>query len=274
MPRDRRPAAARSRDDRAVCRASRARAGRAVRRGAGAVRRRRAGDGRGDRDRRHQGARPTPTATARWTTSRLAEAIVEEAIATDAAEDALLGERAATSCPRSSPAEGPPGLAARRRASGSTSDAPSRREPIPRSRPSALHGRQAPAGGRAGLERRANEAYEAYRARGRDEERPPLRPAAAQALHAARHAGRQGQPHRPRLQAGARHARLGPGLQRPSGLQRAAPDRRRRGHDRLTGLRAPRPDGRRRPPRAGRRRRHRAARRWCSPTPATGIWSR
>ena len=65
---------------------------------------------------------------------QIAQAIVEEAIATDAAEDAEFGERAATSCRRLSP----PGRDARagcaRRASAWIGSAPSGARPIPRSR--------------------------------------------------------------------------------------------------------------------------------------------
>ena len=274
MPRDRRAAAARSRHDRAVCRAPRARAGGAVRRGAGAVRRRRPGDGRGHRDRRHQGRAPTPAATGRWTTSRSPRRSSRKRSPTDTAETARTVITAVTSCPRPSR---PP-----RAASGWLRAARQRLEqrraeqaaPIPRSRPPRLLEAKRRLEEELAVERDANERYEAYRARGRDEERPPLR-LTAQALHAAGDARRaRSTSPTPTRKLGARHARLGAGLQRPSGLQRAAPDPGRRGDDRLTGLRAPRPDVRRRPPRARRRRRHRARPTSCSPTPATGIWIR
>ncbi|MGH2917289.1 MAG: transposase [Solirubrobacteraceae bacterium] len=69
VPCDRRPAAARSRDGRAVHRASRDSACGSLRRGAGAVRGRWPCIGRRDRDRRHEG-RGDRQPTARWTTSR------------------------------------------------------------------------------------------------------------------------------------------------------------------------------------------------------------
>ena len=111
VPRDRRPAAARSRDDRSLRRASRARAGRAVRRGARAVRRRRFGDRWGDRDRRHQGRgqrqpRPHDGLRAARQDDRA------EQIAADAAETSSTARRAATSCRPSWPVERSAGLVA------------------------------------------------------------------------------------------------------------------------------------------------------------------
>ena len=95
-------------------------------------------------------------------------------------------------------------------------------------------------------EREANEAYEAYRARGICARRAPLRRRAAEPPPAARHAGGEDQHDRPRLAAaqGARH-RLRAGLQRAGGGQRTADRARRRDLGRLTRLRAPRADGRR-----------------------------
>ena len=213
-----------------------------------AVRRRRPGDGRGDRDRRHQGRTPTPAATARWTTSSSPRRSSRKRSRPTPPRPPRSASAAATSCPRSSrPAEGPRGLAARRAPAARPASAPSEARADPAltaaaaaARPSAAWRRSSPSSATP------TQRYEAYRARGvmKDGRRFG---APAQALHAAGDSRRQGQPHRSRLQAGARHARLGPGLQRPGRLQRAAPDPRRRGHDRLTGLRAPRPDARRRP---------------------------
>ena len=96
---------------------------------------------------------------------------------------------------------------------------------------------------------RANAAYEAYRARGRMKDGRRFG-RAAEALPAAGDAGGPDQPHRPRLARRQGPARLDPGLQRPGRHQRAPDRHRRRGDDRLAGLRAPRADARRRPARA------------------------
>ena len=87
-------------------------------------------------------------------------------------------------------------------------------------------------------------------------------------------AGGQDQRHRSRLAQRQDAARLGAGLQRPGRRQRAADRDRRRGDDRLAGLRAPRADGRRRPSASSQRPASPRRPRWCSPTPATGTRSR
>ncbi len=166
VPRDRCPAAARSRDDRSLRRASRTRAGRAVRRGARLVRRRRVGECRGDRHRRHQGRgqrQPRPDdglRAARQDDRR------KRQISTDAAEDELYGQGRGE--------ELPPELAqskgrqvwlreAKRRLDERRAE---EAKPIPRSRPERLKDAKRRLDEELWTEQRANEAYEAYRARG------------------------------------------------------------------------------------------------------------
>ena len=95
-----------------------------------------------------------------------------------------------------------------------------------------------------------------------------------QAVRAARGPDRADQRHRSRLARGAHAGPAGDaGLQRAARGQRPPDHRRRRDHDRVTGLRAPRTDGPRHPARA-RARSGSAIPRSCSPTPATGISAR
>ena len=119
----------------------------------------------------------------------------------------------------------------------------------------------------------ANAAYEAYRARGRDEGRAALRPPAG-SLPAAGDAGRADQRHRPGLARRQDAARLGAGLQRASRGQRAPDRRRRRDRPSTRRLRAPRTDGRRDPTRTRARPGSATRPTSCSPTPATGTSAR
>jgi transposase len=206
---------------------------------------------------------------------QLAKAIIEEHIATDAAEDELHGEARGD--------ELPPELAtskgrrewfreAKRRLDERRADEAS---PIPRSRPERLKDAKRRLDEELWTEQRANEAYEAYRARGVGRTGRRFSPGATPNPYTPPQIPEgKGQYHRPRRQAGQRHARLDPGLQRPGRLQRPAPDRRRRGHDRLTGL--PATSARCSRPRAASSRPPASPRTptsW-SPTPATGIWIR
>ena len=150
LPRDRRAAAARSRDDRAVRRAPRARAGRAVRRGAGAVRRGRAGDGRRDRDRRHQGARPTPAATRTRDYEQIAREILEEAERDRRRRGRALRRGARRrAAARAGHAQGREGGCAPAAPALDRRSAPSEARPIPRVRARAAEGGQAPPRGGA-----------------------------------------------------------------------------------------------------------------------------
>ena len=138
----------------------------------------RAGEGRRDRRRRHEAAgqrepqrEPSTTSSSRARSSRRRKAI-------DAAEDELYGEARGDELPR--------GVRDRRKAAAAGCARPSSAW-----RPSARRTRsRCRAAARKRLkeakrrleeelwtEMRANRAYEAYRARGRDEGRPPLRPA-------------------------------------------------------------------------------------------------
>jgi len=110
--------------------------------------------------------------------------------------------------------------------------------PIPKSRPARLKESKRRLEEELWTESRANEAYLAYRA-GRDAQRPPAgNELAAQPVCAARHAGREDQHDRSGLAQRQDAPRLHAGLQRPSGLQRAADRDRCRGQRRLTGLRS------------------------------------
>ena len=83
-------------------------------------------------------------------------------------------------------------------------------------------------------EQRANDAYEAYRARGVDKRGRALSRGSTKPYTAARDPGRESERDRPGLQEPQSPARLHPGLQRPGRRQRA-PDRdRRRDQHRLT----------------------------------------
>jgi hypothetical protein len=115
--------------------------------------------------------------------------------------------------------------------------------PVPRSRAKRLLEARRRLEEELEVERRANAEYEAYRARGvmKDGRRfggppkpyePPEVPAAESTSPI-------------RTRAISRRRAGGAGLQRPSGNDRVADRDRRRGDDRLTGLRASRVDGRR-----------------------------
>ena len=221
-----RAAAARSRDDRAVRRAPPGRDGRAVRRGAGAVRAGRAGEGRGDRGRRDEAARPTRAATRTSITSRSRARSSKRPRPSTPPRTSSTARRAATSCPSScAPARvGARGCA--KPSSGSRPSAQQEARPVPRSRPKRLKEAKRRLEEELCTEVRANRAYEAYRARGRMKDgrrfgRPP-EPYTPPATP-----GGPDQRHRPRLARRQGPARLHAGLQRPGRHQRA-PDRHRR----------------------------------------------
>ena len=158
---------ARSRDDRALRRPPRARAGRAVRRGARALRGGRPGHVERGRDRRHQGRGQRQPRAQPSTTSRSRARSWPRQIATDAAEDERFGEARGDELPPELARAGPARLAAR-------GQAPARRAARgARQRRSRARGPSASKDAKRRLdeellaERRANAAYEAYRARGR-----------------------------------------------------------------------------------------------------------
>ena len=190
VPRDRRAAGARSRDDRALSSSATrtrspscsARCWRCARE-AGLV------EGRGDRDRRHEGAG-----------QRVAQR--EPRLRADRARDPRGGRgastrprtsstatRAATSCRRSSPPRRAAAGGCARPSSAWTTSAPSRPQPIPRSRAEARCRRPSGAWRRSSTECAPTRAYEAYRARGRMKDGRRFGRAAGP-LQAAGHAGR------------------------------------------------------------------------------------
>ena len=157
--------------------------------------------------------RPTPAATARSTTSS-SRGDRRGGDRDRRGRAAVLGERRGDDMPEIVGAERAAKVGCAPRASGLISSARA-----PRAGP-ALAAPPAAGGQATGSRRSWRSSGAATSGRGlsgprRDEERPPLR-LSAEALHAAGHARGQGQPHRPRLQAGARDARLGAGLRRPS----------------------------------------------------------
>ena len=216
VPGDHRQPGARSRDDRALPRPPRAGAGRAVRRGAGAVRARpgwcASGWSRSTARKVHANA--SEHATRDY--EQIAREILEEAAEIDARRGrAVRRARAATSCRRSCrPREGRRGGCARP-SGGSMQRRAEQARPIPRV------ARQAAEGGASRrleeeleVERAANADYEAYRARGvmKDGRRFGAPPKPYQPPDDA---GGQDQPHRSRLAQRQDAARLGAGLQRP-----------------------------------------------------------
>ena len=273
---DRGAAAARSRDDRAVRRAPPGRAGRPVRRGARRCARRpgwrRSGWSRSTAPR----CRPTPAATRTSTTSSSRARSSRRRKAIDAAEDELYGEaRGDELPPELATAQGRRGWLreakraldgereqrgrGRSRAHGpSASRRPSaawRRSCGPRCAPT----RPMRPTGRAGVMQNGRR----------------LGPNTPEALHAAGDPGGPDQRHRPRLAGRQGAARLHPGLQRPGRHQRAPDRHRRRGRwsPRRTSGTSNRCST---PPSANSHAAgvDRDARRWCSPTPATGTASR
>jgi hypothetical protein len=157
---------------------------------------------------------------------QLAKEMLAEADAVDAEEDERFGDRRGDELPPElSTAQGRRGWlreAKRRLDERRAADA----RPVAKSRPARLREGQRRLEEEHDVHCRANEAYEAYRARGvmKDGRRfgkPPT------PLSAAGDAGGQGQRHRSGLAQRQDAARLRAGLQRPSGLQRA-PDRRGR----------------------------------------------
>ncbi len=163
---------------------------------------------------------------------QIAREILEEADAVDARRTSSFGDaRGDELPPELATGAGPARVAARGQAPARCSGAP-RRPGRSRAR-----GRQRLREAKRRLEEELETssgartpAYEAYRARGVMKDGRRFGAHAAEALHAAGAAAGQGQPHRPRLAQRQDAARLGAGLQRPGGQQRA-PDRdRRRGH--------------------------------------------
>jgi transposase len=152
---------------------------------------------------------------------QLAREILEEAAEIDAAEDEQFGDRRGDELPAelSSRQGRQKWLAEAKR----QLDAQREREarPIPALRPARVKEAKRRLEEELWTEQRANDAYEAYRARGVMKNGREVR-IAAQALPAARAADRQDQRHRPRLAQSQDAARLPAGLQRPSGLQRTA----------------------------------------------------
>ena len=165
IARDLREPGARSHDDRAVPPAPRDRAGRPVRRGACAVRRGRLGRGRGDRDRRDEGARERVERATR-DYEQIAREILAEADAVDREEDERFGERRGDELPEhlATGAGRAKWLAeAKRRLEQRRAE---EARPIPASRRQRLRESKRRLEEDLQTECRANEAYEAYRARG------------------------------------------------------------------------------------------------------------
>ena len=192
---------------------------------------------------------------------QLAREIVEEAIATDAAEDELYGDRRGDELPPEfSTSAGRRGWLreAKKRLEAERSANP---QPVPRDRPKRVKQAKRRLDEELWTEVRANQAYEAWRARGvaadgsRRMAPGTIKPYTPPPIPEGRI-----NRHRPRLEGRQGAARMDPGLQRPSRHQRA-PDRLgRRDRDRRRRLRAPGTDARRRPTRTARGRRHRDAR--------------
>ena len=189
---------------------------------------------------------------------QIAREILAEADAVDRAEDERFGDRRGD--------ELPPELSTAQGRRGWLRDAKRRLDerraaearPVPKSRPARLREGKRRLEEEHDVHCRANEAYEAYRARGvmKDGRRFGMPPTP---LPAAGDAGGEGQRDRPRLAQRQDAARLRAGLQRPGRVQRE-PDRRgRRDQRRLARLRPPRSDGLGRRTRARRRRRRRGA---------------
>ncbi len=171
---------------------------------------------------------------------QLAREIVEEAIATDAAEDELYGDRRGDELPPEfSTSAGRRGWLreAKKRLEAERSANP---QPVPRGRPKRVKQAKRRLEEELWSEVRANQAYEAWRARGiaADGSRR-MAPGTIKPYHAAGGPGGADQSHRSGLEGRQGAARMDPGLQRPGGHQRA-PDRLgRRDRDRRRRLRAP-----------------------------------
>jgi hypothetical protein len=172
---------------------------------------------------------------------QLAREVLEQAAEIDAAEDEQFGDRRGDELPAElASAQGrQKWLAEAKRRLEAQREREAR--PIPASRPARVREAKRRLEEELQTECAANAAYQAYRARGVNEERPPLR-VPAQALSAARAADRHDQRHRSRLAQRQDPARLGAGLQRPGGLQRAADRAGRRDLGQLGRLRSARPD--------------------------------
>src|SRR4051794_27357834 len=188
---------------------------------------------------------------------QIARDVLAEADAVDAEQDERFGDRRGDELP--APLGTREGRAAwladaRRRLEQRRAEAA---RPIPASRPARLREAKRRLEEEHRVEVQANAEYEAYRARGVDKNGKKF--PCAEAVHAAGHPAGQDQHHRPRLPERQDSARVGAGLQRPSGDHRASDRHRRRADELLGRLRADRTDRRRRLPRAPRSRRPRPA---------------
>ena len=263
---------ARSRDDRAVRRAPRGGAGGPVRRGARRCARRRAGRGRGDRGRRHQGAGQRQPRRDTSITSRSRARSSRRPRRSTRPRTSSTARRAATSCRRSwRTAQGRRGVAARGQAAAGDRARRARPRPVPRAARSALKEAKRRLEEELWTELRANEAYEAYRARGRMKDgRRFGRAARSPTRRRRRRRARSTSPTRTRASSrGMRGWLQGYNAQAVTNEHQiviaAEVDGRR------ARLRAPRTDARRRPTRARRPPASPTRPRSCSPTPATGI---
>ena len=190
---------------------------------------------------------------------RLAREVIEDARQIDAEEDERFGDRRGD--------ELPPELAtsggrqqwfkvARRWLDDQRAE---QAAPIPRDRSKRVREAKRRLDEQLFTEMRAEQAYQRYRARGKDRRGGRLGPEHdPQALRRARGAAGRDQPHRSRFADGQGPAPVHPGLQRPGRDQRAPDRHRRRDRSRLTRFRAPRTYPRRRPPRTAGGRDHRA----------------
>ena len=173
---------------------------------------------RGDRGRRHEGARQRVPARQPSTTSRSRARSSRRPAAIDADEDEQFGDRRGD--------ELPPELSTAQGRRGWLRDAKRRLDerraeearPIPASRPARLKEAKRRLEEELWTECQANAAYEAYRARGRMKDgrrfgRPP------DPYQPPDDAGGRDQPHRPGLAQRQDLARLGAGLQRPGRRQ-------------------------------------------------------
>ena len=168
-----------------------------------------AGEGRGDRDRRHEGhANASQHATRDY--EQIAQEILEEAAEIDRREDELYGEKRGDELPAEwRPAQGRRGWLreAKRRLDEERAE---EAKPVPRSRPQRLKESRRRLEEELSVECAANAAYEAYRARG--VRRTAGASGIAEAISAAEDAGGKGQRDRPRLAQREDAARIYAGL--------------------------------------------------------------
>ncbi len=182
----------------------------------------------GARRRRHEGARERVSSARTRDYDQIAEEILEEADAVDAAEDEQFGDRRGDELPPElATAQGRRKLAATRPSAASTPSASRRHARSPQSRPARRQGSQAPAR-RGAVDRAARQ----RRLRGLPRARGDAATVArfgSPPSPTRRRTDPVGQDQRQRPDSTQRQdaARLHAGLQRPGGLQRA-PDRRRR----------------------------------------------